>query len=643
MDIRKRWGLAAALSMLGAVSLAVFIWLQSQSAVDFATTQYAEGSLVRVSVRPLALTPPLFQPFPAQPAYTSAIVFDGDLWLSGQGGLFRQDLETGELLSQWTLGAELPPAPVTALAIGRVGGSGETHLLAATAGGGLLSVSAAGEIFQVLPEEPVLADLTAVLPLSTGGVLLGTQQAGILIWDGQRMRRYHDQLSHQNVTALAGDEGDLWIGTLDDGVLHWSGGALTLFGEEDGLPDRRVLSLAYRPDNVYVGTPLGVAYFRDNQFARSLADGFFAAALHESNRSLLIGTLDEGVVEVPLAEQRTPRPPGPRSAAPGPNEVRAFVSSGPTTLAVARDQVYTRSANGSTWSPINQETTLGLRDRNISALHVDSSHRLWVGYFDRGLDVLDANFARVAELENDQLFCINRIKAAPGQQVTAVATANGFAYFDAAARMRQFLTRDDELISSHVTDMVFTPNTTVLATPAGLTFLDSNGSHSLYAFHGLVNNHVYTLGASGSEVLVGTLGGLSRLQAGQVTKSFTTANSPLTHNWVSAISAWEGQWFIGLYGGGVMRLSSDDTWTAYPELSGIEINPNAMISSASRVYAGTLDRGLLVYDPSEDSWSFITEGLPSKNVTALALADDILYVGSDNGLSRVNEAELTGR
>ena len=95
-------------------------------------------------------------------------------WLSGQGGLFRQDLETGELLSQWTLGAELPPAPVTALAIGRVGGSGETHLLATTAGGGLLSVSAAGEIFQVLPEEPVLADLTAVLPLSTGGVLLGT-------------------------------------------------------------------------------------------------------------------------------------------------------------------------------------------------------------------------------------------------------------------------------------------------------------------------------------------------------------------------------------------------------------------------------------------------------------------------------------
>jgi hypothetical protein len=67
------------LSVLGAASLAVFIWLQSQSSVDFAATHYAEGSSVWVSVRPLAPTPPLFQPFPAQPAYTSAIVFDGDL------------------------------------------------------------------------------------------------------------------------------------------------------------------------------------------------------------------------------------------------------------------------------------------------------------------------------------------------------------------------------------------------------------------------------------------------------------------------------------------------------------------------------------------------------------------------------------
>ena len=92
-----------------------------------------------------------------------------------------------------------------------------------------------------------------------------------------------------------------------------------------------------------------------------------------------------------------------------------------------------------------------------------------------------------------------------------------------------------------------------------------------------------------------------------------------------------------------MRLTSKGEWVAYPELSGIEINPNAMISSSAGVYAGTLDRGLLVFEPSSGTWRFVTEGLPSKNVTALALGNDALYVGTDNGLARTSELELTRR
>jgi hypothetical protein len=191
--------------------------------------------------------------------------------------------------------------------------------------------------------------------------------------------------------------------------------------------------------------------------------------------------------------------------------------------------------------------------------------------------------------------------------------------------------------------VAFSGDATVLATPAGLTFLDSSGAHSLYAFHGLVNNHVYSLGAAADKVLAGTLGGLSILEGGRVTDSFTTANSSLTHNWVSAISSFGGDWYIGLYGGGVMRLTSRGEWINYPELRGVEINPNAMISSSARVYAGTLDRGLLVFEQSTETWRFVTEGLPSKNVTALALGNDVLYIGTDNGLARTDELELTGR
>jgi ligand-binding sensor domain-containing protein len=524
-----------------------------------------------------------------------------------------------------------------------LGAGREARLLATTAGEGLLSVSTAGDIVQVLPGEAALADLTSVLAISTGGVLLGTERAGILAWNGETLRRVHGLLTDQQVTALAGDEGDLWIGTLNEGALHWAGGSLSRFGEAEGLADRRVLSLVAGPEGVYAGTPLGVAVFRDDALERTLAEGFFAAALRVTGDVLLIGTTDEGIVEVPLNQQRRPQAPGPRTAAEGPQDVSAFASTGSSVLAVTPSAAYARGDDDSAWRPLVKAASNGLRNRNVAALYIDPRSRLWVGYFDRGLDVVESTFERIMEVESDQIFCVNRIKAARDEGTTAVATANGLGYFDANGKMRQFLTGEDGLIASHVTDVAFIGAATVLATPAGLTFLDAGGAQSLYAFHGLVNNHVYSLGVAADRLLAGTLGGLSILEGGRVTDSFTTANSPLTHNWVSAISSFGGDWYIGLYGGGVMRLTSKGEWTAYPELRGIEINPNAMISSSTGVYAGTLDRGLLVFEPSTEEWRFVTEGLPSKNVTALALGHDVLYVGTDNGLARTNELELTRR
>src|SRR5690606_20755429 len=117
-----------------------------------------------------------------------------------------------------------------------------------------------------------------------------------------------------------------WIGTLNEGVLHWAGGSLRRFGEAEGFADRRVLSLVDGPKGVYAGTPLGVAAFRDDSFERTLAEGFFAAALRLSGDTLLVGTNDEGVVVVPLNQQRRPQAPGPRTVAEGPRDVRAFAS-----------------------------------------------------------------------------------------------------------------------------------------------------------------------------------------------------------------------------------------------------------------------------------------------------------------------------
>jgi hypothetical protein len=182
----------------------------------------------------------------------------------------------------------------------------------------------------------------------------------------------------------------------------------------------------------------------------------------------------------------------------------------------------------------------------------------------------------------------------------------------------------------------------VVATPAGITFLDADGPRSLYAFQGLANNHVYTLAAAGSRVLAGTLGGLSLLEGEQVVASFTTGNSALQRNWIAAVAPLGHDWMIGTYGGGIVRLDDAGHFHSYDvaTAANLEINPNAMLVTERHVFAGSLGKGLFVYDRATDRWTKVTEGLPSKNVTALAADKEFVYIGTDNGLVRTREKEF---
>src|SRR5581483_11840484 len=98
------------------------------------------------------------------------------------------------------------------------------------------------------------------------------------------------------------------------------------------------------------------------------------------------------------------------------------------------------------------------------------------------LDIVEPDFDHVSHIEDDHLFCINRIQQSPAGDRTAVATANGLALFDSSRRVRQILGRKDGLLADHVTDVVLEPNRMIVATPAGLSFIDAGGVRSLYAF-----------------------------------------------------------------------------------------------------------------------------------------------------------------
>lgn len=568
--------------------------------------------------------------------FEHAVTAGGELYVSGAAGITVYNAD-GTPRHTWRTGIDLPAGPVRVLAAGRLRNSDGLAIIAATAGEGIVLFEQGGKKLQQLrPSDPGLREITALLPMPGGDLLLGTRNRGVLVWTGDHLRPFQPQLTDQHVTALAAGAG-VWVGTRDAGLLHWTGGTAESFSAPDALPDADVESLAADGKRVFAGTPLGVREFVDGRPARLLAPDIYAAALLVRADDLLVASVDQGTRDAALEPASHPRHHPFMPILSG--DVRAFTSSGDdgTDYAVLRDRIL-RTTPGGRWEDFVHTPEAALTDTNISSLGFDGDGRLWVGYFDRGIDILDHD--HTTHIEDDHVFCINRLRFDPERGNMLAATANGLVVFDRAGKPRQVLKRRDGLISDHVTDIAFHPGGMTLATSAGLTFMDAGSSPaSLYAFQGLVNNHVYALATQpDGRALAGTLGGLSLLKDERVTRNFTVANSGLKHNWITAITAEPGGWSVGTYGGGVLEVSAAGTIT--PRTAPFVVNPNAMLRTPSHLLVGTLDDGLWVESLPGGRWTQITAGLPSRNVTAFAEHDGTLYIGTDAGLVTLSERKL---
>jgi ligand-binding sensor domain-containing protein len=579
----------------------------------------------------------------APAVFTQAAEFLGHLFVAGPTGLTEYD-GRGQRIRDFRVGKELPASPLIrvtttdspTLSLRDKGRAPE--LVIATADAGVL-VFNGSQFRQILPELREARTITTVLSVPSGHLLIGTQKRGLLVFDGQTLQPFHSTLAKTFVTELAGTDSDLWIGTQDKGVAHWHGGSLEWFDESSGIPDARVYSIALDGDKAYVGTAAGIAEFDDGKFVRVLAKGSFVRASLPHGKSLLAGTMDDGLVEIGLEASK--RSSGhSSSASTGLRDVEQLLSSGDSTYAVTTNGIYSRAA-ASGWKRVLEPVAGVLTDRNVSALAMDKSGRLWVGYFDRGLDIVEANGQKTRHIEDEHVFCINRVLPGVAKGGTAVATANGLVMFDASGVERQVLGKNDGLIAEHVTDVIPFRDGLAVATPAGLTFLDSGGARSLYAFQGLVNNHVYTIAANGHRLLAGTLGGASLLEDDQVRVSYTTATSALKHNWITAAVPVGDEWYLGTYGAGVVKMNAQGKFETNGDASrDLVINPNAMLATDRFVLAGTMGSGLYVMDRGTGRWKAISDGLPSRNVTALVAANGFVYVGTDNGLVRIPEQRL---
>src|SRR5262249_18044808 len=182
----------------------------------------------------------------------------------------------------------------------------EPKLWIATTNAGILSFD--GERFsQIRLRTKDYGNATSLLILPTGILLIGFSEGGVLRYDGSALGSFHPNLRNIAVTVLAGTEGDLWVGTRDQGVIHWGGGSTEEFQEQSGLTDNHVLSIAASADRVFVGTPVGTTEFLNGKPMQKIADGVFNQSLLATKDRLLVGTVDEGIVEIRMAGGRTAR------------------------------------------------------------------------------------------------------------------------------------------------------------------------------------------------------------------------------------------------------------------------------------------------------------------------------------------------
>jgi ligand-binding sensor domain-containing protein len=607
----------------------------------------------------------------------------GVRYLATSGGLVQLD-PSGGVKRRYTTFDGLPGNDLTALAVfqGKLFiGTGTQGLIA------LDGTSFTGYSFV----KPKAAEVSA-LAATENRLLIGTLDGGLFEYDGQGFSRRLNSTTgadFKRVTALLPFASRVYVGTQDLGLFIWREDRIEHIGPGDGLPSPHVTGIAPLEGSlssigeVAVATDFGVVALTGANQIKRISNKPNITSLAVSSGRLWAGLFRGGVVElhpegaindvgVVSHPVRSELPPSAEGAAGLPRSTPTVVVADEGKLwALTGEGAFSRDegAAGPAFQSVSASTggSSILTSGHITSLAFDGRGRLWIGYFDRGIDtVAPGTSERLAHFEDDRVREINSIRYDSGEEQMLAATSRGLVIFDDRSRQTVLTREHDGLINESVAHVLLADvqapvaagaagsaaarpgrdQAVVLATAGGLTEVHSGRAHSITAFHGLPSNHLYCTAAEGSKLFVGSLAGLAvvDLDLLRVTTTYKTSNSHLSHDWVTAVCEADGTLYIGTNGGGVDALLSTGEWINFSDQIGhFEVNQNAMYFDGERLYIGTGQQGLLSYNTRGHRWTRFTSGLPSQNVTAIASDDRYIYAGTLNGMIRIEKRVLNGQ
>ena len=657
---RRRLSIAACVAGLLLIAAVIIYVVRLNRSIALQQDRQADAARVRVEERSLRVPSADGVTLYLNAADVRAVTsFEGTRYLATSGGLIAID-DAGNLKRRYTTLDGLPENDLTALAVFR------NRLFVGTVSAGLVAFD--GSAFTGYSfTKPKATHVTVLVPTETE-LLIGTLDGGLFEYNGERFSRRVNSATgadFSRVTSLLPFASRLYIGTQDSGLYIWREAHIEHVTTNDGLPSPHVTALAESPAkraSVAVATDFGVVGLGDANEIKPISNRPNITSLAVSGGHLWAGLFSGGITD--LNASQTGQPGDAAGGRSNLSDAVGLPTSAPSMVCLSDGKLWVLTSEGAfargeeATHPVFESVAGQLAsDRVLTAGHIttlanDAAGRLWIGYFDRGIDVVWPEAGeRQSHIEDDRVREINHLAFDRNEDRMLAATSRGVVGFGNALKQTVMTREQGGLINDSVAHISFADigsgtavpdphggRTTVLVTAGGLTQVTGGRARSITAFHGLASNHLYTSAAVGSRLFVGSLAGLVELEGLRVVRTYKTSNSRLSHDWVTALAEAEGTLYVGTNGGGVDALLPTGEWVNFAdELGKFEVNQNAMHYDGERLYVGTSDRGLLVYNTRDRRWTRISAGLASQNVTAITSDDRFVYVGTLNGLVRIEK------
>lgn len=309
---------------------------------------------------------------PSDVVYGLLLDRDDSVWAATAAGLVHF---TGERQVVYGTEAGLPDAPIFRVAQDAAG------IVFIGTERGVYRMQ--GERFVLHSPDLPVDGVPSLTTDATGNLWVGTVNNGLLRQRGSNLERFTSVrgLPNNRVTAVVVDrEGSIWAGT-NAGLLRLSDAPFSTLNRDQGLSDDYVRALAESRDgSIWIGTSRGLNQWRDGRLQASFtsADGLpsdsVLSLLEDRDGSLLVGSYTAGVFR--LRDGKVVAQYDRAHGLPGSNQVRGLAQQSDGTLWIGTNRGLVRLRDGK-FKLFGVEQ--GLPRDFVLTLKVVRDGSLWVG------------------------------------------------------------------------------------------------------------------------------------------------------------------------------------------------------------------------------------------------------------------------